>query len=32
MATYYGLIPTLVRHIRFAFRYLRRRRTSANIQ
>ena len=32
MATYYGLIPTILRHIRFAWRYLRRRRSSANIQ
>ncbi len=32
MSTYYGFFPTLLRHIRFAWRYLRRRRSSANIQ
>lgn len=32
MATYYGFFPTLMRHVGFAWRYLLRRRSSANIQ
>lgn len=32
MCTYYGTVPTILRHIKFAFRYLKRRRTAANSQ
>ncbi|MDE6692008.1 MAG: glycosyltransferase [Muribaculaceae bacterium] len=32
MCTYYGTIPTLLRHIKFAFRYLIRRRNAKTIQ
>lgn len=32
MCRYFGTFPTLARHISFAFRYLRRRNKSANIQ
>ncbi len=32
MCRYFGTLPTVARHITFAYRYLRRRKTSANIQ
>lgn len=32
MCTYYGVIPTIIRHIGFAFRYIRRRRNAASVQ
>ncbi|MCC8115444.1 MAG: glycosyltransferase [Bacteroidales bacterium] len=32
MCTYYGVVPTVMRHIGFLFRYLARRKSSANKQ
>lgn len=32
MCTYFGTVSTLLRHLKFAFRYLKRRRTAANSQ
>lgn len=32
MCTYFGVLPTIWRHIGFAFRYLARRRSASNIQ
>lgn len=32
MCTYYGVVPTLLRHIKFGFRYLMRRRRARTIQ
>lgn len=32
MCTYYGTIPTILRHIKFAMRYIGRRKRSANVQ
>lgn len=32
MCTYFGTVPTVLRHAKFALRYLKRRRTAANSQ